>query len=99
MVSWAPLLGTALAATTAYVSFIVDAHPCNVFAAGLRSLVSRRRFQAGFKLWLVCSVALAAAVGVAVGLPWLSPSVTMFGFLALVFTMRERVESSAEMVS
>jgi hypothetical protein len=62
-------------------------------------MLAKRRFQAGFKLWLACSAALAAAVVVAVGLPRLSPSVTMFGFMALVFTMRERVESSAEMVS
>jgi hypothetical protein len=41
---------------------------------------------------------MAAAVVIAVGLPGLSPSVAMFGFMALVFTMRERVESSAEMV-
>jgi hypothetical protein len=73
-------------------------HAC-IAAAGLRAMVTKRRFQAGFKLWLACSVALAAAVVIAVGLPGLSPSVTMFGFMALVFTMRERVESSAEMVS
>jgi hypothetical protein len=62
-------------------------------------VVSKRRFQAGVKLWMACSAALAAGVGIAVAMPWLSPSVTMFGFMALVFTMRERVESSAEMVS
>lgn len=66
--------------------------------AALRAVSSKRRFQAGVKLWLACSAALAVAVVIAVSLPGLSPSVTMFGFMALVFTMRERVESSAEMV-
>lgn len=47
---------------------------------------------------MACSVALVAADLLAVYTPGLPPSVAMFGFMALVFTMRERVESSTEMV-
>jgi hypothetical protein len=38
----------------------------NHTTAGLHAMVTQRRFQAGFKLWLVCSIALAAAVVIAV---------------------------------
>lgn len=62
-------------------------------------MIHKRRFQAGFKLWLVSSIALAVVVIISVVWPTLPPNVMMFGFMAIVFTMKERVESSTEMVS
>lgn len=50
------------------------------------------------KVWLACTLAFLAALLVSVYVPALPQSVIMFGFMAMVFTMRERVESSAEMV-
>lgn len=62
-------------------------------------MLGGRRFQAGVKLWLTAALSLAIAMVLSQTWSALSPSVTMFGFMAVVFTMRERVESSLETVS
>lgn len=76
---------------------LLGAHCCRC-SAGVQGLLRLRRFQAGFKLWLACTLALVVAVLLALHMPGLPPSITMYGFMALVFTLKERVESSAEMV-